>query len=97
MDVNKIDFEEARNKLQMIEKMLNRMPLIHGENDVFKVTADEMDDFLASVTPNMDGKQVTEQGKKILHTCLQVLKLRQKDERLTPEQSSLLADIEQLN
>ncbi|MBA2915445.1 hypothetical protein HCN73_03605 [Lactobacillus crispatus] len=45
----------------------------------------------------MDGKQVTEQGKKILHTCLQVLKLRQKDERLTPEQSSLLADIEQLN
>lgn len=81
-----MDFEEARNKLQMIEEMLNRMPLIHGENDVFKVTADEM-----------DGKQVTEQGKKILHTCLQVLKLRQKDERLTPEQSSLLADIEQLN
>ncbi|MEK3679496.1 hypothetical protein [Lactobacillus crispatus] len=45
--MNKIDFEEARNKLQMIEEMLNRMPLIHGENDVFKVTADEMDDFLA--------------------------------------------------
>ena len=59
--------------------------------------ADEMDDFLANVMPDMDGKQVTEQGKKILHTCLQVLKLRQKDERLTPEQSSLLADIEQLN
>lgn len=38
-----MDFEEARNKLQMIEEMLNRMPLIHGENDVFKVTADEMD------------------------------------------------------
>lgn len=35
-----MDFEEARNKLQMIEEMLNRMPLIHGENDVFKVTAD---------------------------------------------------------
>lgn len=62
--MNKIDFEEARNKLQMIEEMLNRMPLIHGENDVFKVTADEMDDFLASVTPDMDGKQVTEQGKR---------------------------------
>ena len=94
--MNKMNFEEARNNLQMIEAMLNRMPLIHGENDVFKVTADEMDDFLANVTPDMDGKQVVEKGKKILHTCLQVLKLRQKDERLTPEQNSLLVDIEKL-
>ncbi len=29
LDVNKMDFEEARNKLQMIEEMLNRMPLIN--------------------------------------------------------------------
>ena len=92
-----MNFEEARNNLQMIEEMLNQMPLIHAENDVFNATADEVDDHLANVMPDMDGNQVTEQGKKILHTWLQVLKLRQKDERLTPDQSSLLADIEQIN
>lgn len=35
--------------------------------------------------------------KLILHTCKQVLKLRKEHERLTPEQDSLLKDIEELN
>ncbi|CDI42615.1 Protein of unknown function [Lactobacillus helveticus CIRM-BIA 953] len=32
-----------------------------------------------------------------MHTCEQVLKLRKEHERLTPEQDSLLKDIEELN
>ncbi|EEW67353.1 hypothetical protein HMPREF0518_1680 [Lactobacillus helveticus DSM 20075 = CGMCC 1.1877] len=44
-------FEEVRNKLQMILEILNCMPLEHGgANDVFAVTAKEMDNFLAEVT-----------------------------------------------
>lgn len=35
MDVNELDnFEEIRNNLQMIEEMLNRMPLGRGDIDV---------------------------------------------------------------
>lgn len=41
-------FEEVRNKLQMILEMLNRMPPEHGgANDVFAVTAKDIDNFLA--------------------------------------------------
>lgn len=77
MDVNELDnFEEVRNNLQMIEEMLNRMPLEHGgENDVFAVTAKDMDDLLSNVTPDMNGKDVVEKAKPILHTCHKVLEL----------------------
>ena len=90
MDVNELDnFEEVRNNLQMIEEMLNRMPLEHGgENDVFAVTAKDMDDLLSNVTPDMNGKDVVEKAKPILHTCHKVLELRKKENRLTPEQES---------
>lgn len=92
------NFEEVRNKLQMIEEMLNRMPLEHGgANDVFAVTAKDMDDLLAEVTPDMDGSEVVAQAKPILHTCKKVLELRKEHERLTPEQDSLLKDINELN
>lgn len=99
MDVNELDnFEEVRNNLQMIEEMLNRMPLEHGgENDVFAVTAKDMDDLLSNVTPDMNGKDVVEKAKPILHTCYKVLELRKKENRLTPEQESLLEDIEKLD
>ena len=84
MDVNELDnFEEVRNNLQMIEEMLNRMPLEHGdENDVFAVTAKDMDDLLSNVTPDMNGKDVVEKAKPILHTCHKVLELRKKENRL---------------
>lgn len=99
MDVNELDnFEEVRNNLQMIEEMLNRMPLEHGgENDVFAVTANDMDDLLSNVTPDMSGKDVIAKAKPILHTCHKVLQLRKKENRLTPEQKSLLEDIEKLD
>ena len=99
MDVNELDnFEEVRNNLQMIEEMLNRMPLEHGgENDVFAVTANDMDDLLSSVTPDMSGKDVIAKAKPILYTCHKVLQLRKKENRLTPEQKSLLEDIEKLD
>lgn len=98
MDVNVLDnFEEVRNNLQMIEEMLNRMPLEHGgKNDVFAVTAEDMDDLLSNVTPDMNGKDVADKAKTILHTCHKVLLLRKKHERLTPEQNSLLENIEKL-
>ncbi|MGN1284739.1 MAG: hypothetical protein ACI4TY_05510 [Candidatus Limosilactobacillus intestinavium] len=98
MDVNELDnFEEIRNNLQMIEEMLNRMPLGRGgENDVFAVTAEDMDNLLSNVTPDMSGEKVAEKAKNILHTCYKVLLLRQKNGRLTPEQESLLKDIEKL-
>ena len=60
-------FEEVRNKLQMILEMLNRMPLEHGgANDVFAVTAKDMDNFLAEVTPDMDGDAVVGKAKTII-------------------------------
>ena len=79
MDVNELDnFEEVRNNLQMIEEMLNRMPLEHGgENDVFAVTANDMDDLLSSVTPDMSGKDVIAKAKPILHTCHRVLQYQE--------------------
>lgn len=99
MNVNELDnFEEVRNNLQMIEEMLNRMPLEHGgENDVFAVTANDMDDLLSNVTPDMSGKDVIAKAKPILHTCHKVLQLCKKENRLTPEQKSLLEDIEKLD
>lgn len=98
MDVNKLDnFEEVRNTLQMIEEMLNRMPLEHGgQNDVFAVTAEDMDNLLGNVTPDMNGSDVATKAKEILHTCRKVLELRKKENRLTPEQQSLLENIEKL-
>lgn len=92
MDVDELDnFEEVRNNLQMIEEMLNRMPLEHGgENDVFTVTANDMDDLLSNVTPDMSGKDVIAKAKPILHTRHKVLQLRKKENRLTPEQKSCL-------
>lgn len=77
MDVNELDnFEEVRNNLQLIEEMLNRMPLEHGgENDVFAVTANDMDDLLSNVTPDMSGKDVIAKAKPILYTCHRVLQL----------------------
>ncbi|MCT3602812.1 hypothetical protein EFS28_03275 [Lactobacillus acidophilus] len=98
MDVNKLDnFEEVRNTLQMIEEMLNRMPLEHGgQNDVFAVTAEDMDNLLSNVTPDMNSSDVATKAKEILHTCRKVLELRKKENRLTPEQQSLLENIEKL-
>ncbi len=98
MDVNKLDnFEEVRNTLQMIEEMLNRMPFEHGgQNDVFAVTAEDMDNLLSNVTPDMNGSDVATKAKEILHTCRKALELRKKENRLTPEQQSLLENIEKL-
>ena len=55
-----------------------------------------MDNLLSNVTPDMNGSDVATKGKEILHTCRKVLELRKKENRLTPEQQSLLENIEKL-
>ena len=55
-----------------------------------------MDNLLSNVTPDMDGKDIAAKAKTILHTCHKVLELRKKNNRLTPEQQSLLENIEKL-
>lgn len=86
------NFEEVRNKLQMIVEMLNRMPLEHSR-DVFAKASQALDDLLANVTPDMDGKEVAQKAKALLQDCYTELK---KQESLTAEQEQLLQDINEL-
>lgn len=92
--MEKLDkFEEVRNKLQIIEEILNRMPLEHSK-DIFAKTSEKMDDLLASITPDMEGETVARSAKAILKDCYTELKGQGS---LTSEQKQLLQNIESLH
>ena len=71
------------NELDNFEEVRNNLQMI--------------EEMLSNVTPDMSGKDVIAKAKPILHTCHRVLQLRKKENRLTPEQKSLLEDIEKLD
>lgn len=71
------------NELDNFEEVRNNLQMI--------------EEMLSNVTPDMSGKDVIAKAKPILHTCHKVLQLRKKENRLTPEQKSLLEDIEKLD
>ena len=71
------------NELDNFEEVRNNLQMI--------------EEMLSNVTPDMSGKDVIAKAKPILHTRHKVLQLRKKENRLTPEQKSLLEDIEKLN
>lgn len=71
------------NELDNFEEVRNNLQMI--------------EEMLSNVTPDMSGKDVIAKAKPILHTCHKVLQLCKKENRLTPEQKSLLEDIEKLD
>lgn len=71
------------NELDNFEEVRNNLQMI--------------EEMLSNVTPDMSGKDVIAKAKPILYTCHKVLQLRKKENRLTPEQKSLLEDIEKLD